>query len=82
MKINRLRGILFPVVTQKDLSDRAPQGMTLVATSQSTLYFSLPKVKAAIDNLIPLATQIPAMHGVYLQPGINLCRFFPAGTRS
>jgi hypothetical protein len=48
-----------PAVTQSDLSDRAPLGMTLVATSQSTLYFSLPKVKAAIDTLIPLATQIP-----------------------
>ena len=42
-----------------DLTNHAPEGTLLLATSQTQLYFGSPEVKAAIKTLMPLETQIP-----------------------
>lgn len=42
-----------------DLTNHAPSGTVLLATSQAQLYFGTPAVKAAIKTLMPLETQIP-----------------------
>ena len=42
-----------------DLTNQAPEGMVLLATSSAQLYFGSPEVKAAIKTLMPLETQIP-----------------------
>ena len=42
-----------------DLTNHAPEGMVLLATSSAQLYFGSPEVKAAIKTLMPLETQIP-----------------------
>jgi hypothetical protein len=42
-----------------DLTNQAPVGTILLATSSAQLYFGAPEVKAAIKTLMPLETQIP-----------------------
>ena len=42
-----------------DLTNHAPEGTVLLATSSAQLYFGSPEVKAAIKTLMPLETQIP-----------------------
>jgi hypothetical protein len=42
-----------------DLTNQAPEGTVLLATSSAQLYFGSPEVKAAIKTLMPLETQIP-----------------------
>jgi hypothetical protein len=42
-----------------DLTNHAPAGTVLLATSSAQLYFGAPEVKAAIKTLMPLETQIP-----------------------
>jgi hypothetical protein len=42
-----------------DLTNHAPEGTVLLATSSAQLYFGSPAVKAAIKTLMPLETQIP-----------------------
>ncbi len=42
-----------------DLTNHAPEGTVLLATSSAQLYFGTPEVKAAIKTLMPLETQIP-----------------------
>ncbi len=42
-----------------DLTNQAPAGAVLLATSSAQLYFGAPDVKAAIKTLMPLETQIP-----------------------
>ncbi len=42
-----------------DLTNHAPEGTVLLATSSTQLYFGDPEVKAAIKTLMPLETQIP-----------------------
>lgn len=42
-----------------DLTNHAPEGTVLLATSSAQLYFGSLEVKAAIKTLMPLETQIP-----------------------
>jgi hypothetical protein len=42
-----------------DLTNHAPEGTVLLATSSAQLYFGTPEVKVAIKTLMPLETQIP-----------------------
>jgi hypothetical protein len=42
-----------------DLTNQAPAGTVLLATSSAQLYFGSPFAKAAIKTLMPLETQIP-----------------------
>jgi hypothetical protein len=46
-------------LNEDDLTNQAPAGTVLLATSSAQLYFGAPEVKAAIKTLMPLETQIP-----------------------
>jgi hypothetical protein len=46
-------------INADDLTNHAPEGTVLLATSSAQLYFGSPEVKAAIKTLMPLETQIP-----------------------
>jgi hypothetical protein len=51
-----------------DLTNHAPEGTVLLATSSAQLYFGSPAVKAAIKTLMPLETQIPGYaRGLFAQ---------------
>ncbi len=52
-----------------DLTNQAPAGTVLLATSAAQLYFGAPEVKAVIKTLMPLETQIPGYARGLFAPG-------------
>ena len=56
-------------ISLDDLTDRAPEGTVLIATSNKQVHFGSPAAKAAIKSLMPLETQVPGYARGLLTPG-------------
>lgn len=56
-------------ISLDDLTNQAPEGTVLIATSNKQVHFGSPEAKAAIKSLMPLETQIPGYARGLLTPG-------------
>ena len=56
-------------ISLDDLTNQAPEGTVLIATSNKQVHFGSPAAKAAIKSLMPLETQVPGYARGLLTPG-------------